>query len=450
MLLFGGQSCAKDLQHPGLLICSAVDRALWEWDGVQWSQVGDAMGDAPPARYRHAMAYDSARKRVVLFGGATGSDPITTTVDDTWEWDGSRWTEMHPPTRPASRSGHALVYDARRGRTVLFGGQGLNSARDDVWEWDGQTWIERHPSGGPGKLRAPAMAYDSTQQVVVLFDPVVHAIDGGGLWQLVADPGEQGSCNSDVECTSGHCVDHVCCDSACGGNDTSDCQACSVAAGAMTDGTCSPIAAGHLCRASAGECDEAESCDGVHGACPDDGFKSGATVCRAATGTCDVAETCTGSSATCPADHLADDTIVCRAAAGACDVAERCDGAHANCPTDELAASGTVCAAASECLEAASCNGTGAGCPAAAPRADGSPCTGGTCQAGVCVPTAVDDLGSQPNDLAPPDVSTPPSGSTRDGCGCTIGASPRGSAADLAPALLLLAAIVWRRRLRPG
>ena len=38
---------------------------------------------APPERSFHAMAYDSARGRVVLFGGIVAS-----WVNDTWEWDG--------------------------------------------------------------------------------------------------------------------------------------------------------------------------------------------------------------------------------------------------------------------------------------------------------------------------------------------------------------------------
>ena len=49
------------------------------------------------------------------------------------------------------------------------------------------------------------------------------------------------TCTAGTQCTSGFCVDGVCCDSACGGGSTTDCQACSVAAGAATDGVCSPL-----------------------------------------------------------------------------------------------------------------------------------------------------------------------------------------------------------------
>jgi hypothetical protein len=59
---------------------------------------------------------------------------------------------------------------------------------------------------------------------------------------------------------------------------------------------------GFECRASAGICDVAETCDGVGTTCPTDVFAPNTTVCRASTGGCDTAESCTGTGATCPAD----------------------------------------------------------------------------------------------------------------------------------------------------
>ncbi len=143
------------------------------------------------------------------------------------------------------------------------------------------------------------------------------------------------ACTTNAECASGFCTDGVCCDTACGGGDANDCQACSVAAGAAVDGTCAPRAAGIVCREAAGACDVAERCTGSSAACPSDVFTAAGTVCRAAAGACDVAERCTGNSAACPADVLTAAGTVCRAAAGSCDVAERCTGGSASCPSNE-------------------------------------------------------------------------------------------------------------------
>jgi hypothetical protein len=87
-----------------------------------------------------------------------------------------------------------------------------------------------------------------------------------------------GACREDSDCTSSHCVDAVCCDTACAGG-TSDCQACSIAAGAATNGTCGPRGAGVVCRAAANECDSAEVCDGTGVMCPADAALPNGTPC---------------------------------------------------------------------------------------------------------------------------------------------------------------------------
>ena len=88
-----------------------------------------------------------------------------------------------------------------------------------------------------------------------------------------------GACNTDGQCRSGHCVDLVCCDTACGGGSGYDCLACSKTAGAALDGTCGPVKKGLLCRVAAGPCDQAEACDGVNSACPANTFLPVGTLC---------------------------------------------------------------------------------------------------------------------------------------------------------------------------
>src|SRR5438876_645762 len=58
-------------------------------------------------RQGQAMAYDTNRGVITLFGG---SGYITT--DETWEWNGLRWNPRTPAIHPTARNGHAMVYDA--------------------------------------------------------------------------------------------------------------------------------------------------------------------------------------------------------------------------------------------------------------------------------------------------------------------------------------------------
>jgi len=101
-----------------------------------------------------------------------------------------------------------------------------------------------------------------------------EATDAGAgyIFQYAKQNGDP--CAAPRECHSAFCVDGVCCDSACGGSDPTDCQACSAAAGAIIssegDGTCRPRRPGRLCRASTGAADPPESCDGQALSCPAD------------------------------------------------------------------------------------------------------------------------------------------------------------------------------------
>lgn len=73
----------------------------------------------PPGRIEAGMAYDAARRQVVLFGGLDSSQ---FSLGDTWTWDGTTWTERHPQSSPSPRYGAHMAYDAARREVVLFGG----------------------------------------------------------------------------------------------------------------------------------------------------------------------------------------------------------------------------------------------------------------------------------------------------------------------------------------
>jgi hypothetical protein len=153
VVLFGGNGGGQD---------------TWEWNGASgvWTERTPA-GAKPTARQYHALAYDAARGKVVLFGGYGGGNK-----KDTWEWDGGSgtWTDRTPAgTSPSGRYGHAMVYDFARGKVILFGG---DSGGDETWEWDGVsgTWTKCTPTGAiPSARRQHAMAYDFPRDKVVLF-----------------------------------------------------------------------------------------------------------------------------------------------------------------------------------------------------------------------------------------------------------------------------------------
>jgi hypothetical protein len=145
----------------------------WEWDGTTWAQ--RAPVTSPSIRYGCAMVYDNARARVVLFGGYNGavSNPY---LSETWEWDGTTWAQRAPVTSPVNRSGHAMAYDSVRSLVVLFGGYNYGSL-NDTWEWDGSVWVQRTPAAVLYVRSSHSMVYDSARGRAVLFG----GLGGGAL-----------------------------------------------------------------------------------------------------------------------------------------------------------------------------------------------------------------------------------------------------------------------------
>jgi hypothetical protein len=109
---------------------SPFNNQTWEWDGTDWLQRYSTTV-TPTARRWYPMVYDSIRQRTVLFGGdITGSAPYN---NETWEWDGTNWTQQNLVTLPSARFWHAIAYDSLRQRTVLFGGN-TGTANNEAWE----------------------------------------------------------------------------------------------------------------------------------------------------------------------------------------------------------------------------------------------------------------------------------------------------------------------------
>ena len=143
MLIFGGAGPAGFLNE------------TWEWDGASFVQLFPPF--APSPRSTHTMAYDAARQRVVLFGGM---DANGRRLSDTWEWDGANWT-LQNASGPVQRTGAGMTYDEARGRVQLFGGSYLgNMPINDFWEWDGLSWTLISVFTGPAPREGLAMAYD--------------------------------------------------------------------------------------------------------------------------------------------------------------------------------------------------------------------------------------------------------------------------------------------------
>ena len=167
------------LDVTGLQAPIVVDPAL---EAPTWTLMAPAT--SPPVRFAAAMAYDSFRKKSVLFGGSGAGGRWC----DTWEYTAgaaSAWAAVGPSVPspgscpagvPPLREFASMAYDATNKLTLLYGGQ-ASALLGDFWKWDGTTWTQLCTSGAcsttnPGLRAAPQLAFDSARNVVVLFGGV--------------------------------------------------------------------------------------------------------------------------------------------------------------------------------------------------------------------------------------------------------------------------------------
>jgi len=137
----------------------------WLWNGTNWIQLQPAHN--PGMLSQHAMVYDEARGQIVLFGGLAGAAPVPNAA--TWIWDGNDWHEMQPSVSPPARFGHAMAYDSVSRRVVLFGGYGNFGETNDTWTWDGANWTQAVTPASPMARTGHSMAFDAAHRETVLF-----------------------------------------------------------------------------------------------------------------------------------------------------------------------------------------------------------------------------------------------------------------------------------------
>jgi MYXO-CTERM domain-containing protein len=179
-----------------------------------------------------------------------------------------------------------------------------------------------------------------------------------------------------------------------------------------TDDTCGANPCGNGTLDAGEQCDDGAN-NGTAGSCCSATctFRAAAQVCRAAANGCDAAETCTGSSSTCPADAKQPNDTPCNDG-NPCTTGDVCTaGACGGAPK--------VCAPQDECHDAGTCDAVSGACSNPA-KGNGTPCSIGTCQSGVCTGTSSDagtdsgsadsgtpaDAGTAGDSGTPPDAGT--------------------------------------------
>jgi cysteine-rich repeat protein len=326
VVLFGG-----DAVGPG------ITDETWELDGSTWTLLPATTKPAP--RTGAAMVFDVTRGRVVMFGGFDGAG---TYFGDTWELDAANmtWVAVTSATSPSARTNAGIAYDAARRAVVLFGGEGADGAfLGDTWMYANGSWTLLATTGAaPPARRIPQVVYDASRDRIVMFGG--DAQDGtllNDLWQLEGTawvaydvgPFAQRPAGAGLTVFAFDPVRQV---SVLAGQTTA------VLGGATAFDTWElagvPLIAGEVCTASR-DLDD----DGEGGCADDECWGVCAPLCPPAAdpatcpsapscgdGVCDDVETCRA----CPADCVAGTACPIVCGDGSCDATE----SLANCPGD--------------------------------------------------------------------------------------------------------------------
>lgn len=169
-VLFGGYRIENGIMKP------LSD--TWEWDGKSWKKITEGV---PAARSGAAIAYDSKRKKAILFGGGIKGGGAS----ETWEWDGNIWTEIKS-AKSEPRYNSTMVFDGSRGKIVRFGGWDGKQRVSETWEFDGKSWAKLNIESPDARNHA-VMVYDSKRKKIVLFGGHNNDFVFGDTWEFAGE-----------------------------------------------------------------------------------------------------------------------------------------------------------------------------------------------------------------------------------------------------------------------
>jgi hypothetical protein len=179
VLVFGGLKYSLDPSDNNYKWKPSSDTWVWTKRGGWQLKNPAAAANTPPARIKAQLCYDQHKKKAILVGGY-GADGKA--LQDTWNWDGDRWTKVTESSFPETVdfNSAASVYDEKNKEVILLSRMGGDF---EIHAWDGDKWILKQRSGSFPDPSQMCLAYDQkNKQVVLLADDGTWVYDGS-VWE---------------------------------------------------------------------------------------------------------------------------------------------------------------------------------------------------------------------------------------------------------------------------
>lgn len=181
-LLFGGCQFTRAADNCGPM---AEASTTWLFENGSW--IIGCTGCGPSARWDAALAYDTASREFVLFGGCTATDDVCSSASvlhDTWTYAAGTWSLITPPTSPGARGDASVAYDSVGQVMVLFGGIGCGGLCSDTWTFSAGLWTMWTGGGGPSARLGAAMAGNGALGVLLFGGLLASGTVSGQTWSF--------------------------------------------------------------------------------------------------------------------------------------------------------------------------------------------------------------------------------------------------------------------------
>ncbi|MEM7203669.1 MAG: kelch repeat-containing protein [Planctomycetota bacterium] len=146
----------------GRLMLYTENLLIWRWDGHSWHR-SDTTGP---------WTGGSVEAQRLVFDARRGCSVLFTELGETWELPAGApaWVQRPTSVAPPAGPGCAMAFDDQRGVVLLFGGsRSYGVWHNETWEWDGTAWTQRTPAASPSPRGNHAMAFDSQRGRILLF-----------------------------------------------------------------------------------------------------------------------------------------------------------------------------------------------------------------------------------------------------------------------------------------
>lgn len=131
-----------------------------------WRQLSTAT--SPPDDLSVPMAFDPAAGETIMLSTTTCHHTYT------WAFKGGAWANIssHVSGSPPARTGASMVFDARDGYLLIYGGQkacGAGGYLQDTWAFSNNSWVKLNIINPPGPITDYGLAYDAYDRYVVMY-----------------------------------------------------------------------------------------------------------------------------------------------------------------------------------------------------------------------------------------------------------------------------------------